>query len=102
MKKSYLFLGTYTFGWQPADFDAPIALCKKYGIDGLLVKVYEKTQGLWYGGMSGFDAIHQSNTAVGLEAIPYRLHYGGVVLPPLTATGGSLICKYVVYLLVAE
>ncbi len=91
MKKSYLFLGTYTFGWQPADFDAPIALCKKYGIDGLLVKVYEKTQGLWYGGMSGFDAIHQRITAVGLEAIPYGFHYGGIDLLPEADAGLSFI-----------
>src|SRR5712691_11237378 len=100
MSKSYLFLGIYTEHWQPADFDAPIVLCKKFHIDGLLVKVYEKTQGLWYSGH--FDAIYQRIKAAGLECIPYGFHYGGAELAAEAHVGLDFLQKYGAYCMDAE
>lgn len=92
--KSYLFIGTESFKWGPANFDPPIALCKKYRITGLLVKAYEITQGLWYGGMSGFDAIYKHITGAGLECVPYGFFYGGAGLPSEANIGLLFMQKY--------
>ncbi len=100
--KSYLFIGTEDFKWGPSNYDGPIALCKKYGITGLLVKAYEITQGLWYGGITGFDAIYQHITGARLECIPYGFLYGGVGLPAEAAVGLLFMDKYGVFCMDSE
>src|SRR6266581_7546918 len=103
MSKSYLFLGVYTQHWSPSDFDAPIAICKKLGISGLLVKVYEHTQGEWYAGK--FDAIYQRILAAGLECIPFGFHLGnteGSSVATEAAIGLKFMGEYGAYCMDAE
>ncbi len=102
MRKSYLFLGVYTKTWHAGDFDPVIALCKATGITGLLVKVYEHTQGLWYGGTPGFDVIYKHIIAGGLECVPYGFYYGGATLQEEAKVALAFMSKYGIYCMDAE
>jgi hypothetical protein len=73
----YLFTGIETAEWQEKDFQKVIDFAKLHKIDGLIVKVYEVTQGPWYENwQGGFDAVLQFITTAGLDVLPYGYFYG--------------------------
>ena len=69
-----LFIGTETFTWKQADFQAAAQRAKKLGIDTLFIKVADGTE-LWYGGYSGIDGMLGLVKAEGVTPIPYLFSY---------------------------
>lgn len=71
-----LFTGIETFGWQKSDFDNLISFCKQNGIDQVVLKVYEITQGEWYRNLGGSVIPIGWLVDAGLEVLPYGFFYG--------------------------
>lgn len=74
----YLFVGIESYNWTLADFQPVIAFAKANGVDGLIIKAYEVTQGEWYNGQ--FPAIVQAIKDSGIDVLPYGFFYGGDTL----------------------
>ena len=75
MANVLLFTGVETFGWSLSVFDTAIQFCKNHKIDGLIVKVYEVTQGEWYMGLGGSSVVVNHIRASGLDCLPYGYYY---------------------------
>lgn len=71
-----LFVGTESFNWTNTDFLNLASFCRNYGIDQVILKVYEITQGEWYQQLGGPKAIVQLLQNQGLLVLPYGYFYG--------------------------
>ncbi len=100
MANVLLFTGVETFGWQLTDFDRAIQWCKNHRIDGLIVKVYEVTQGEWYMGLGGSSVVVNHIRASGLDCLPYGYYYG--VSPSELASISFFLAKHGKYCLNLE
>src|SRR5260221_147347 len=69
-----LFIGTETFGWKVADFQAAAQRAKRLGVDTLFIKVAEGGE-IWYGGYAGIDTMLHTVQAEGVAVIPYIFSY---------------------------
>ena len=74
--KVYLFTGIETFSWQLSDFQKVIDFCKAHHIDGIVVKIYEVTQGEWYQNLGGAANVVGFIEKSGLDCLPYGFYYG--------------------------
>lgn len=81
MGKVYLFLGIETEHWVLSQFDDVISYCKSHNIDGVLIKVYEVTQGMWYPLLGGPQAVTNYMELSGIDCVPYGYFYGGTNWP---------------------
>jgi len=77
--KTALFVGVESFNWSLTEFDNCIAFCKKYGIQQIILKVYEITQGEWYSQLGGAGFVVNHIKASGLDVLPYGFFYGNDV-----------------------
>lgn len=94
-----LFTGTETFNWGGAEFLQVCQFAREHGIDGLIVKVYEITQGEWYGGQ--LPVIAHDIEMQGLVFVPYGYHYGIQMQAEVTAAK-KYLNAYGVYCVDAE
>lgn len=85
-----LFTGVETFSWQISDFDNLISFCKAHKVDQIVLKIYEITQGEWYGNVGGAEAVYTKLKAAGLDVLPYGFFYGNDI-----ATEAHQIVQYV-------
>lgn len=76
MSKVYLFCGVETFSWQESDFQKVIDFAVAHKIDGLIVKIFEITQGPWYVEQGGAQKVLDWITSAGLDVLPYGYFYG--------------------------
>ncbi len=72
----YLFIGIESENWSLADFETACTFCLDHSIDGLIVKVYEVTQGDWYTSIGGAQAVADVVTSHHLRFMPYGFFYG--------------------------
>src|SRR6266702_2029572 len=100
MANVLLFTGVETFGWQLSVFDTAIQWCKNHRIDGLIVKVYEVTQGEWYMGLGGSSVVVNHIRASGLDCLPYGYYYW--VSPSELASISFFLAKHGKYCLNLE
>lgn len=89
MPKVLLFTGIETKSWMNTDFQAVCDFCNRHNIDGLIIKIYEITQGEWYQQIGGPQAVEKIVHANNLEFYPYGFFYG---TDPQTE--GAAILKY--------
>lgn len=71
-----LFIGVESYNWTIADFNKSASFCVQYGIDTVYLKIYEITQGEWYGGIGGVDKVMTVFEDQGIKVIPYGFFYG--------------------------
>jgi hypothetical protein len=71
----YLFTGIETFSWSLQDFQKVIDFCKAHAIDGIILKIYEITQGEWYQHI-GLITLINFIKFHGLDVLPYGFYYG--------------------------
>lgn len=76
MSKVYLFTGIETQSWQLADFQKVCDFCKAHNVDGMIVKTYEITQGEWYPGIGGPQAVANLIASNNLDFLFYGFYYG--------------------------
>ena len=76
MSKIYLFTDTETANWNRSQFDALAAFCKAHHINGVVLKIYEKTQGEWYSNLGGATTVIKWLQADGMEVMPFGYYYG--------------------------
>lgn len=74
--KVYLFTGIETFDWTDTQFNACADFCIAHNIDGIILKVYEITQGPWYNKQGGVDRVIALFTNKKLDVLPYGFFYG--------------------------
>lgn len=74
-----LFVGIESFNWQKTDFDQLASFCKARGVDQVILKVYEITQGMWYAPLGGAQVPAQWLKDAGLDVLPYAFLYGNDV-----------------------
>lgn len=70
-----LFFGVDTFSWTTAQWQAAVQFCVDHRVNFAIIKVFEITQGEWYGG--GFASIAKLFTDQGIQVLPYGFLYGG-------------------------
>jgi len=71
-----LFTGVETFSWPLTNFDNVVKFCKAHGIEQLVLKIYEITQGEWYSGLGGAKAVVDHIESQGIDVLPYGFFYG--------------------------
>ena len=71
-----LFLGVETLGWSIQQFKQAFEFMFNAGIDEVVLKIYEITQGEWYSDIGGPDAVIKCAQDVGLSVLPYGYFYG--------------------------
>jgi hypothetical protein len=72
-----LFLGVETFSYTDAQWNSAAAFCKAHRVDFAIIKVFESTQGEWYGG--NYGPIFKKFTDLGVQVLPYGFLYGSGV-----------------------
>lgn len=70
-----LFFGIDTFTWTTAQWEQAAQFCVDHHINFAIIKVFEITQGEWYGG--AFSPIAQIFQSKGVAVLPYGFVYGG-------------------------
>lgn len=70
-----LFFGVDTYSYTTAQWQAAVAFCVQHKVNFAIIKVFEITQGEWYGG--GFSSIAKLFTDAGVQVLPYGFLYGG-------------------------
>jgi hypothetical protein len=70
-----LFFGVDTFSWTDTQWDAAAQFCADHHVNFAVIKVFEVTQGEWYGG--NFSPIMQKFESRGVAVLPYGFLYGG-------------------------
>jgi hypothetical protein len=70
-----LFFGVDTFSWTTAQWQVAVDFCVAHKINFAIIKVFEITQGEWYGG--DFASIAKLFTSKGVQVLPYGFLYGG-------------------------
>lgn len=84
-----IFLGIETFSWGLKDFDTAIEFCKEHGIQRIILKIYEITQGEWYQNLGGANVIVDRILSSGIDCLTYGFYYG---VDPITEA--NAINKY--------
>lgn len=85
-----LFVGIESFGWNFTDFDNLIGFCKKFGINQVVLKVYEITQGDWYHNLGGSAKVVKYIEDHGLDVLAYGYFYGNNLQAESNAVKGYL------------
>lgn len=85
-----LFVGIESFSWTFTDFNNLVGFCKKHGINQIVLKVYEITQGDWYQNLGGSFAVVKHIKDQGMDVLPYGYLYGNNINIEAAATKGYL------------
>lgn len=80
-----LFTGIETANWQLADFGKLADFCKVNGVDTVVLKIWEITQGEWYKNIGGPDTPIDLLKNEGLTVLPYGYFYGDSPQPEIDA-----------------
>lgn len=70
-----VFLGIETYQWTISQFKQAGDWLHTNGVDGVVVKIYERTQGEWYSAIGGPDAVIKTLQDCGLFVLPYGFFY---------------------------
>lgn len=70
-----LFFGVDTYHWNQSQWASAAQFCQNHRVNFAIIKVFESTQGEWYGG--NFTPIMDEFTSRGVAVLPYGFLYGG-------------------------
>lgn len=96
-----LFTGVETFSWSLNDFKSFATFCKTNGVSQVVVKNYEITQGEWYSGIGGSDAVKKVFDEQSIDCLFYGFFYGTDPTTEINAINNQ-ITKYGRYCLDLE
>ncbi len=72
-----LFFGVETYSYTDVQWSYAASFCKAHKVNFAIIKVFESTQGEWYGG--NYAPIFKHFTDLGVKVLPYGFLYGSGV-----------------------